>query len=156
MAFKRSQTSDEPGASWDELAGLLRLLREHADVVEADLQRFYQVDYRDRWRKDEHGRPLLTVRRLYVLLLHLPSTSALADLQRNGKPDWSLEAHLLDDIRMTLQHTDKKRPPQPHPARPRGRATPRKDTPQRRAKIADARRRAQARRDRFAREAVDG
>jgi hypothetical protein len=33
---------------------------------------------------------------------------------------WSIEAHLLDDVRMALVHT-KKRAAQAHPARPTGR-----------------------------------
>lgn len=38
-------------------------------------------------------------------------------LQRDGKAHWPVEAHLLDDLRMTLTGTEKK-PASPHPDRP--------------------------------------
>lgn len=85
--------------------------------MEADLQAVYRVDYRDRWRKDEHGRPLLTLRRLAVLVTHLPAWSAVRTID---EPYWPVEAHLLDDVRMTLMalaHVETKYLT-PHPARP--------------------------------------
>ena len=36
------------------------------------------VDYGDRWRFDENGRRKLTLRRLWVLLSHMPPDSAVA------------------------------------------------------------------------------
>src|SRR5690606_27068527 len=83
-----------------KLRFLLSLLRDHGAAVEADLQRFYGIDDRDRWRPDEHGRPRLTLRRLWVLISHLPPESTLAHIERAGHPEWTLEAHLLDTIRM--------------------------------------------------------
>jgi hypothetical protein len=80
--------------------------------VEADLQRFYGIDYRDRWRGG------LTLRRLLVLIRHLPEESALTVALADGMR-WSLEAHLLDDLRMWLTGS-KKQPAKPHPARPLG------------------------------------
>lgn len=116
--------------------------------MEADLQRFYQIDYRDRWR----GR--LSLRRINVLVQHLPPWSACGTLARGDKPYWSLQAHLLDDLRMTLVHTDK-HPARPHPLRPVPQLRRRKDTPQRRQKIAAARQLQRERRERFAREAQE-
>lgn len=113
--------------------------------MEADLQRFYAVDYRDRWRGD------LTLRRLWVLIRHLPPESAVAALRRDGKPHWGPEAHLLDGVRMAVESlrntmAGKNRTVKPHPMRPRPTAKPRHHTPQRRRQLAAARRRAQARR----------
>ena len=81
--------------------------------MEADLQRYYGVDYCDRWR----GR--LSLRRIRNLVAALPVESAVDAIDRRGKPAWRLEHHLLDDIHMALTHS-KKRPAKPHPLRPRG------------------------------------
>ena len=45
--------------------------------MEADLQRFYGRDYRDRWRQGPDGRRLLTLRQIWVYVSHLPADSAL-------------------------------------------------------------------------------
>lgn len=110
--------------------------------MEADLQRFYGIDYRDRWRGD------LTLRRIFVLVKHLPPESAVGYVARDGKPHWSLEAILLDTLRMALTGT-KERPAKPHPLRPTG-PSRRQDSPERRRKLAAARRRARERRARMA------
>lgn len=107
--------------------------------MEADLQRFYGIDYRDRWR--DGGR--LTLRRLYVLLANLPPESALAALERDGKPDIRLEHVMLGDIWQATARSRK-----PHPLISDARRDARKKkaiTPARRKKLADARRRAHAR-----------
>lgn len=108
--------------------------------MEADLQRWYTEDYRDRWRGN------LTLRRIYVLITHLPPESAVAGLLRGGRMHWSLEAHLLDEVRIASNPGTKERPAKPHPSRPKPSDAPRKMTPERRRKIADARRRAHERR----------
>lgn len=61
--------------------------------MEADLQRFYGLDYRDRWR-DGTGR--LTLRRLAVLIEHLPADSALAAEAK--VQDWSLTNVLIAQL----------------------------------------------------------
>jgi len=138
------------------LRALLHLLRVHGQAVEADLQRYYNVDYRDRWRRHSDGVRRLTLRRIWVLLSHLPPDSAIAAIERDGQMWWSLEAHLLDDVRMTIEavNTEKGKPkPRPHPDR-RKKAGKRKVTDAgRRRKLAAARRRARDRRRR--REAGD-
>lgn len=106
--------------------------------MEADFARFYGIDYRDRWRGG------LTLRRVYVLVKHLPPESATAEIARDGDLHWSIEAHLLDDLRMVLSG-DGKKPSKPHPSRPKpGRR--KVITPERARKLAAARRRAQERR----------
>jgi hypothetical protein len=46
--------------------------------VESDLQRYYRIDYRDRWRFDQNSHRLLTLRRIGVLLGQLPPDCAVA------------------------------------------------------------------------------
>ena len=127
------------------------MCRDHAAVVEADLQQTYGVDYRDRWRTDLSGRPLLSLRRLWVLVSQLPGTSRIAQLE---KPWFSVEAHLLDDLRMTLvaANTDPKKsgPPEPHPMRPQPSRHPKGD-PEFEKKLAAARRYNRDRKRRIAR-----
>jgi hypothetical protein len=65
-------------------------------------------------------------------------------IARDGKPHWSIEAHLLDNLRM-VQTGSKDKPPKPHPMRPTGEKR-RRDTPDRQRKLAAARNRARARR----------
>jgi len=72
------------------------VLREHADAVEADLARFYQIDYSDRWRFDADGRRRLTLRRIGVLVRHLPVDSSTA--MATGSPGWTLTERLLADV----------------------------------------------------------
>lgn len=94
--------------------------------MEADLARYYQRDYRDRWRKDERGRSLLTLRQIDVLIRHLPMDSAVVRTYE-GWTHWRLEHALLDDIRMTVQASipAKKAPKiQPHPDRPKAMRPP--------------------------------
>ena len=57
----------------------------------------------------------MTLRRIKLLIEHLPPTSALATVVRDG-PLWSLEAHLLDDLRMVWTST-KEKPAKPAPGR---------------------------------------
>lgn len=78
------------------------------------------VDYRDRWRLDEFGRPKLSLRRLAVLVRNLPATAEVRAIERGG-PDWPMEAHLLDDVRMILLHLVgvEGKSIKPHPLRPR-------------------------------------
>jgi hypothetical protein len=91
------------------MRGLLRLLREHADAVEADLSRFHQIDYRDRWRFDEHGRRL-TLRMIAVRVRHLPADSATA--MALGGSGWTVGDFLAADQFRALAG-------QAHPADPR-------------------------------------
>lgn len=117
--------------------------------MEADLQRFYGIDYRDRWHPDRRRR--LTLRRICVLTLrHPPLDGNVARVINGGHTPWQLEHHLLDDIRLVVEAvmTDKKHKPKPAEGRPTT-ATVRqahRDSPERARKLADARRRSRERR----------
>lgn len=118
------------------MTGLLRLLREHPDVVEADLSRYHHIDYRDRWRRDEAGCRRLTFRMIAVRVRHLPPDSATARAL-NG-PGWSLTDYLLGDVFHAV--AGKRHPERPQPSRDEP------VTPERARKLRSARARAAARR----------
>ncbi len=80
----------------------------------------------------------LTLRRLYVLVSQLPGESRLAQTEQFH---WSLEAQLLDDVRMALTGS-KEHPPKPHPQRPGAKRELKQHDPRR---MADARRRSRER-----------
>ena len=60
------------------LPRLLSVIETWPGAVESDLNRFWNLDYRDRWRFDGNGNRLLTLRRIYTRISHLPADSALA------------------------------------------------------------------------------
>lgn len=65
--------------------------------MESDLQVHCNgIDYRDRWRFDSEGRRRLTLRRIGLLIRHLPPGSATA--LATGGTGWGLSDHLLADI----------------------------------------------------------
>ncbi|MFD0044746.1 hypothetical protein ACFVGV_06100 [Pseudarthrobacter scleromae] len=84
---------------------LVALLKRETDTVEADLQRFYRVDLADFWRGE------LSLRRLSVLIHHLPADSATARATGDASPGWDVSAYLLADLYHAWTG-------QAHPARP--------------------------------------
>lgn len=108
--------------------------------MEADLAHYYHVDYRDRWAA---AGPRLTLRRLAVLVRHLPADAAT--VRAVGAHAWSMTDHLLDDIRRQLRALGGEKEPKPYPGRfaPPGSMSV---SPERRRRLADARRRARERR----------
>ncbi|RVW06223.1 hypothetical protein [Rhodococcus spongiicola] len=107
------------GRRLGKLIGLLRLIAEKADLVEADLDRYYQRDIRDLWRCDDEGRPLLTLRQVWVRIRHLPSDSALAIADNGGTVPWSITDHLLADTWLVIAQANsaKGKAPRDHPRR---------------------------------------
>ena len=75
------RSRDVHGDQWDKAFGaiprLLALLEAWPTAVESDLNRFWNLDYRDRWRFDGDGRRL-TLRQIHARLSHLPADSACA------------------------------------------------------------------------------
>lgn len=116
---------------------LLRLIREHPNAVEADLQHVYHVDLLDFWRKDATGRRLLSTRKIAALIEHLPPDSACA--RAMGGSGWMLSEYLLADIYGATVG-------EAHPARPK--ATEVAD-PVREAKVRQARKRARERQEKL-------
>ena len=76
--------------------GLLPLIRRFEDQVEADLQRFHGVDYRDRFLPGG-GRSRLTVRRLLLLVDLLPAESAFHSAREDRAP-WSITGSAVMDV----------------------------------------------------------
>lgn len=81
--------------------------------MEADLARYYQVDLGDRWRPGRR----LTLRRLVVLVRHLPDDSATAFAINEGPP-WRTEHELADLSRMDFLRVHGVEKPIPHPLSP--------------------------------------
>ena len=92
---------------WGALPRLIAVLEMWPSAVESDLARFWQLDYRDRWRFDVDGHRKLTLRQINARLSHLPADSALA-IQMGRRSPVEL---LLMDIYEPLAH-------RVHPARP--------------------------------------
>ena len=65
--------------------------------MEADLARYYQIDYRDRYRTTPAGRPRLSTRRLLLLVDHLPPESWFAS-ERAGRYPLSREQAATYDL----------------------------------------------------------
>lgn len=86
------------GGRWfGKRIGLLRAIREHEDEVEADFARFYPgIDYRDRYRRNQQGRPRLSVRRLLLLVDRLPPESWFASEMAERYPLSREQAALYD------------------------------------------------------------
>lgn len=79
--------------------------------MESDLQVHCNgIDYRDRWRFDENGARRLTLRRIGVLVRHLPIDSATA--MATGSNGWTLADHLLADVYQAIAR-------EPHPGKPK-------------------------------------
>lgn len=72
--------------------------------MEADLQRYYQIDYRDRWRGD------LTLRRLMVLITHLPAESSTALALNSGFRPLSRSEALLAEIWQAAARSKRRHP----------------------------------------------
>lgn len=84
--------------------------------MEADLQRYYGIDYRDRWRRDDQGRRVLTLRRIGVLVRNLPLDSAAVRATNDGETPWSIEQTLLADLfHVTAGQAHPLRPKPPEP-----------------------------------------
>lgn len=112
--------------------------------MEADLSRFHQVRYSDRWRFDSEGRRKLTLREIWVRIQELPGDARIVKLNNGGLPRWDDLTYVASDIVHAL--TGK-----PHPNRPKPPKNARdtRETPERarirRQRIADKRRRQMAR-----------
>lgn len=124
------------------MIGLLCLLRDHADAVEADLSRYHHLDIRDRDAFDADGRRKLTLRMIFVRLKYLPPESAVMTAQRGGLPHWSTADQILAHVWQAAAHSK-----EPHPMLADAlKNQPRRTDPQRELRIREARKRAARRR----------
>lgn len=121
---------------------LLPLIRRFEPEVEADLQRFHAVDYRDRFRP-AGGPSRLTVRRLLVLVEFLPA-EAQFHAAREDRSAASLTANAVMDVWESL--TNQKHPGRASAAQRRQQAT---EAAERARLIARRRRQARAHNARF-------
>lgn len=115
--------------------------------MEADLARFYGIDYRDRWRADEHSRPRLTLRMIAVRIRHIPLESAIARLENDGNAPWTRVEQLLDELRRHLAVLAGVKKPKPDPGRRVGEV---RHSPKRQRNLAAARARKRERDKRLA------
>jgi len=116
----------------------------------------------DLWRRDAAGCPLLTWRELGVLVRQLPAGARTRIARGDTDSLWGLAEHLqavvIDELRIAawqranegVKKGQQSKPPKPFPRPGVGRKSD-KNSPQRQAKRADARRRAAARRTAIAR-----
>lgn len=92
------------------LPRLLATLEHWRDAVEATLSDL-GIDYRDRWRFDDHGQRRLTLRQIHVRLSFLRPDSALGIAQNDGRmPHQATDLLLMDLIEVLTG--------KPHPSRP--------------------------------------
>lgn len=135
------------------IRSLRRLLREHGEAVDADLRAVYGARLRDLYTRDADGRPRMTWRELVGYVRALPTSSATRTALNGGRPEPTAETILLADCFDMLQNVDwhvqaanvTKRsdlPKRPKPY-PRWwiRQAASRHSPERAARIADARRR---------------
>lgn len=154
------------GALRDEaggILGLVRLLTEHGEAVQADLRETYGVRLRDLFERDERGRPLLTWRELGGYVRQLPPAARTRIAVGDTDGLWDLQAHLLglavDELRVAnwqranegVKRSKQTKPPKPLPRPGTGRGPIDKNSPERIAKRKAARERAAARRSAIAR-----
>lgn len=62
---------------------LLRIVDNHGDDLEADLRRFFHVDYRELFTGG------LTLRQVWVFVRRMPTDSALLTARNGGRPPWT-------------------------------------------------------------------
>lgn len=79
-----------------KLPGLVWLLREHGEAVEADFQRYYGIDLAGLWRGE------ITPRRVMVLAKNLPY-GAQTWIAAGTDNAWTPETHLLSHVAFLLE-----------------------------------------------------
>lgn len=91
-----------PAGDGDKVFGgipkLLARLERWPEHIESDLDRFWGIDYRDRFRFDDDGRRRLTLRQIYARLVEPPRESRLSIAANNGKEPVSGTAIAVMDL----------------------------------------------------------
>src|SRR5690606_4584172 len=70
------------------------------------------IDFRDFYRGS------LSLRRIAVMIRWLPDSSAVNTLARDGFPEWSATAQVVDDLRRVFLMSKQVKDPAPHPMSP--------------------------------------
>lgn len=78
------------------IPALLDVLDNNEDDVASDLQRFWGIDYVDRWRGG------LTLRKIWTYIRRLPADSATARARNQGKEVWQLQHFIAAAVYETL------------------------------------------------------
>ncbi len=107
------------------ILGLVRLLSEHGEALEADLRETYGVRLGDLFARDTCGRPLLTWRELCGYVRQLPPRARLRLAMGDTDGVWGLQEHLqaltIDELRVAnwqranegVQKSRRTKPPTP-------------------------------------------
>lgn len=145
------------------IRGLVRLLREHGEAVEADLRQHYHVRLNSLFRSCRHcGGNELTWRELGVLVRQLPPDARTRIAQGDTDGLWGLSEHLqgltIDELRVGnwqranegVKESKQSKKPKPVTRPGMGRASD-KNSPERVAKRHAAKRRAAERRSAISR-----
>ncbi|MEX0687705.1 MAG: hypothetical protein WD072_03435 [Pirellulales bacterium] len=103
----RDHTNALQDKAFGALPRLLAVIDAWPTAVESDLSRFWNLDYRDRWRFDLGGCRRLTLRQIYARISHLPADSALAIAMGQRSP-----------VELLLMDLYEPMAGQRHPARP--------------------------------------
>jgi hypothetical protein len=122
VGIGKTQERAPDGRLFDRAFGaiprLLAVLEAWPTAVESDLDRFWGIDYRDRWRFDGDRRRL-TLRQIFARISHLPSDSALAIAMGRRSP---VELLLMDVYEPLAGRVHPARPLTPEQAAERRRA----------------------------------
>jgi hypothetical protein len=127
------------------ILGLVRLLTEHGEAVQADLREHYGIRLSDLFARDPYGRPLLSWRELGGYIRQLPPRARLRLATGDADGVWGLQEHLqaitIDELRIAnwqrsndgVKPSKQTKPPKPmdRPGTRRGRD---KNSPERIAK----------------------
>ena len=96
---------------------LLRLLRDAPGAVEADLLTVYGPSLPEWWRAER----VPSMRRLCVIVANLGEQSAVRRFEREGMPEWTAAAQVVDDLRRawaSVHQKDDAPYPPAHPMSP--------------------------------------
>lgn len=110
---------DIPGdMAFGAVPRLLAVLERWPDKVESDLDQFWGIDYRDRWRFDGDRRRL-TLRQIHVRLSNLPIDSTVAVALNAGRMHHTNTDLLLMDVWEALSGFTRRHPSRPMSAEER-------------------------------------
>jgi hypothetical protein len=105
---RHPKTGKSVDVAFGAIPRLLIMLEKFRTAIDSDLEQFWHLDYRDRFRFDVDGRRRLTLRKIHDrILLHLPAESATAIAMGTRTPVQLLLMDLYEGITRTA-----------HPSRP--------------------------------------